>query len=321
MSEISIAKVEAYLLGLQDKICAALEACDGSATFQEDKWQREQGGGGRTRVLTKGTVIEQGGVNYSHVFGGKLPPSATAARPELSGRNFQALGVSLVIHPNNPYIPTSHANVRFFIAEKPDADPVWWFGGGFDLTPFYPFLEDVQHWHKTAFGLCQPFGDGIYDKYKKWCDEYFYLKHRKETRGVGGLFFDDLNEWGFEKSFEFMQAVGDGYLDAYVPIIEKRKDVQYEEAERQFQLYRRGRYTEFNLLFDRGTLFGIQSGGRTESILMSMPPLARWEYGFEPEQNSKEAKLYKHYLKPQDWLNITEEDLAIKERISKERIS
>lgn len=309
MSDISIEAVETFLLELQDRICDALEKADGSGTFVEDKWQREQGGGGRTRVLTKGNAIEQGGVNYSHVFGGKLPPSATSARPELAGRNFQALGVSLVIHPNNPNVPTSHANVRFFIAEKPDAEPVWWFGGGFDLTPFYPILEDVQHWHQTAKSLCDPFGDGIYDKYKTWCDEYFYLKHRDETRGVGGLFFDDLNKWGFQKSFKFMQSVGNGYLEAYLPILNKRKECEFTESERDFQLYRRGRYTEFNLLFDRGTLFGIQSGGRTESILMSMPPLARWEYGFQPEEGSKEAYLYNHFLKPQDWLNLTEGEL------------
>lgn len=309
MSEISIESVKAYLLELQDRICQQLEACDGKATFKEDNWEREQGGGGRTRVLTNGAVIEQGGVNFSHVFGGKLPPSATATRPELSGRNFQAVGVSLVIHPNSPYIPTSHANVRFFIAEKPDAEPVWWFGGGFDLTPFYPFLEDVKHWHQTAKELCDPFGEDTYDKYKKWCDDYFYLKHRDETRGIGGLFFDDLNKEGFDKSFEFMRSVGDGYLAAYLPIIERRKNEAFTESERQFQLYRRGRYTEFNLLFDRGTLFGIQSGGRTESILMSMPPLARWEYGYQPETGSKEELLYRHFLKPQDWLNLTEADL------------
>lgn len=309
MVEISIEQVESFLLGLQDRICEQLESCDGLAKFEEDKWQREQGGGGRTRVLTNGKVIEQGGVNYSHVFGGKLPPSATAARPELAGRNFQALGVSLVIHPKNPNIPTSHANVRFFMAEKPDAEPVWWFGGGFDLTPFYPFLDDVQHWHNTAKDLCEPFGHDVYSKYKSWCDDYFYLKHRGETRGVGGLFFDDLNQWGFQTSFEFMQAVGNGFLRAYVPIIEKRKNMSFSEAQRQFQLYRRGRYTEFNLLFDRGTLFGIQSGGRTESILMSMPPLARWEYGYRPEPGSKEAVLYDHYLKPQDWLSLKAEDL------------
>lgn len=310
MSDVSIERVKSYLLDLQERICSALEAADRVGRFVEDNWQREAGGGGRTRVLTKGKVIEQGGVNFSHVYGGKLPASATAARPELEGRNFQALGVSLVIHPKNPFIPTSHANVRFFVAEKPGADPVWWFGGGFDLTPFYPYFDDVIHWHRVAKDLCDPFGDEVYPKYKKWCDDYFYLKHRNETRGVGGLFFDDLNQWGFERSFEFMQAVGNGYIDAYVPIVEKRKSESYDEEQRDFQLYRRGRYTEFNLLFDRGTLFGIQTGGRTESILMSMPPLARWEYGYSPEDGTQEAILYKYFLKPQNWLDISESELS-----------
>lgn len=310
MAAERIEEIKSFLLKLQDDICHTLELSDGRALFKEDNWQRQQGGGGRTRVLTNGAVFEQGGVNFSHVFGGQLPPSATAARPELSGRHFQALGVSLVMHPKNPYIPTSHANVRFFIAEKPGHEPVWWFGGGFDLTPFYPFLEDVQHWHKIAKQLCDPFGDDIYAQYKTWCDNYFYLKHRDETRGVGGLFFDDLNQWGFEKCFEFMRCVGQGYLDAYVPIVEKRKSKGFTETQRDFQLYRRGRYTEFNLLFDRGTLFGIQSGGRTESILMSMPPLARWEYGYEPKPGSKEALLYTDYLRPRDWLNLAAEDFS-----------
>ncbi|MGS2720935.1 oxygen-dependent coproporphyrinogen oxidase [Paraglaciecola aestuariivivens] len=294
--------VKSYLLKLQDTICQTLELVDGKASFVEDEWQRELGGGGRTRVLTGGQVIEQGGVNFSHVYGGELPASATAARPELAGRSFQAVGVSLVIHPHNPFIPTTHANVRFFIAEKPGEKPVWWFGGGFDLTPYYPFYEDVVHWHSVAKKLCDPFGEQVYAKYKKWCDEYFYLKHRDETRGVGGLFFDDLNQEGFDKSFKFMQAVGDGFLEAYVPIVEKRKECSYGEKERDFQLYRRGRYVEFNLVYDRGTLFGLQTGGRTESILMSMPPLARWEYSFEPEPDSKEAELYSDYLHARDWL-------------------
>ncbi|WP_339723984.1 oxygen-dependent coproporphyrinogen oxidase [uncultured Paraglaciecola sp.] len=298
-----IEKVKEYLLKLQDNICQTLELVDGKGSFVEDNWQRELGGGGRTRVLTGGNVIEQGGVNFSHVYGGELPASATAARPELAGRSFQAVGVSLVIHPNNPFVPTTHANVRFFIAEKPGAEAVWWFGGGFDLTPFYPFHEDVVHWHSVANKLCEPFGDDVYPEYKKWCDEYFYLKHRNETRGVGGLFFDDLNKQGFEKSFKFMQAVGNGFLDAYVPIVEKRKDMSFGERERDFQLYRRGRYVEFNLVYDRGTLFGLQTGGRTESILMSMPPLVRWEYCFEPEPESKEADLYANYLQPREWLS------------------
>lgn len=301
MSQIDINTVIDYLKQLQDHICQALEKADGSGKFVEDNWQREAGGGGRTRVLTDGTVIEQGGVNFSYVSGDKLPPSATAHRPELAGRTWQACGVSLVIHPKNPYIPTSHANVRFFIAEKEGEAPVWWFGGGFDLTPFYPFDDDVKHWHQVAKDLTLPFGESVYPEHKKWCDDYFYLKHRNETRGVGGLFFDDLNEWGFDRCFDYIKAVGEGYVDAYVPIIDARKATPYGERERQFQLYRRGRYVEFNLVFDRGTLFGLQSGGRTESILMSMPPLARWEYNYQPEDNSDEAKLAA-YLSPKDWL-------------------
>lgn len=299
-TEKAIARVKAFLLSLQDNICQTLELADGKGQFEEDSWERELGGGGRSRVLKNGNVIEQGGVNFSHVFGGAMPASATASRPELTGRSFQAMGVSLVIHPHNPYVPTSHANVRFFIAEMPGEPPIWWFGGGYDLTPFYPYKEDVQHWHDTAKKCCASFGDEVYPHYKKWCDDYFYLKHRNETRGVGGLFFDDLNEWGFERSFAFMQSVGNSYLDAYVPIVERRKSQNYGERERQFQLYRRGRYVEFNLVYDRGTLFGLQSGGRTESILMSMPPLARWEYGFEAPPGSAEAKL-SGWLKPTDW--------------------
>ena len=302
MSEINIEIVKDYLLKLQDTICDALSEEDGKEKFVEDAWDREQGGGGRTRVLTNGVVFEQAGVNFSHVYGNQLPKSATAARPELEGRDFQAVGVSLVIHPHNPNIPTSHANVRFFIAEKENEEPVWWFGGGFDLTPYYPVKEDVVHWHKTAKAACDPFGDGVYDKYKKWCDEYFYLKHRDETRGVGGLFFDDLNEWGFEKSFDFMKSVGNSYVPAYRPIVTKRKNDEYGEQERDFQLYRRGRYVEYNLVYDRGTLFGLQTGGRTESILMSLPPLVKWKYNWSPEPGSKEADLYDNYLTPKDWL-------------------
>jgi coproporphyrinogen III oxidase len=299
---VDIEVVKAFLLKLQDTICEGLEQADSSAKFVEDLWQREAGGGGRTRVLTGGKVIEQGGVNYSYVHGDNMPASATAQRPELEGRSFQACGVSLVIHPNNPNIPTSHANVRFFIAEKEGHDPIWWFGGGFDLTPFYPHKEDVVHWHQVSKDLCDPFGEAVYPKYKKWCDDYFYLKHRKETRGVGGLFFDDLNEWGFDKSFEFMQAVGNGFLDAYLPIMAKRKDTPFTQQQRDFQLYRRGRYVEFNLVYDRGTLFGLQTGGRTESILMSMPPMARWEYNYQPEAGSPEADLYENYLSPKEWV-------------------
>ena len=301
MQQVNKEAVKAFLLDLQDRICSAVAEQDGQANFEQDEWQREQGGGGRSRVLREGRVFEQAGVNFSHVFGSKMPASATAHRPELAGRSFEAMGVSLVIHPRNPYVPTSHANVRFFIAEKEGEDPVWWFGGGFDLTPFYPFEQDCQHWHDTAKQLCQPFGESVYDEHKAWCDKYFFLPHRNETRGVGGLFFDDLNQWGFEKSFAYMQAVGNGYLDAYLPIVEKRSPTLYGERERQFQLYRRGRYVEFNLVYDRGTLFGLQSGGRTESILMSMPPLARWEYSYTPEPGSQEADLYDNYLKPRSW--------------------
>ena len=298
-----IEAVKNYLLQLQDNICNELESADGSGRFKEDAWQREAGGGGRTRVLEQGDVFEQAGVNFSHVFGNRLPPSATAARPELEGCDFQALGLSLVIHPHNPYVPTSHANVRFFIANNPndEADSVWWFGGGYDLTPYYPNLEDVVHWHQTAADACEPFGGDVYAEYKKCCDEYFYLKHRNETRGVGGLFFDDLNQWGFERSFDFMQAVGNSYLPAYLPIVERRKHNEYGEKQRTFQLYRRGRYVEFNLVYDRGTLFGLQSGGRTESILMSLPPVVNWRYNYHPENGSAESEL-DNYLKPTDWL-------------------
>ncbi|MDM7859368.1 oxygen-dependent coproporphyrinogen oxidase [Alteromonas sp. ASW11-36] len=301
ITDAHISNVKAYLLELQTTICEALSNADGEADFITDEWRREQGGGGRSRVMSNGAVIEQGGVNFSHVFGDKMPASATAARPELAGRHFQAMGVSLVIHPRNPNIPTSHANVRFFVAEREGADPIWWFGGGFDLTPFYPVKQDVVHWHQVAKDLCDPFGEDVYTQYKQWCDKYFFLPHRNETRGVGGLFFDDLNQWGFERSFAFMQAVGNGYLDAYLPIIARNKDTAFTELQRQFQLYRRGRYVEFNLVYDRGTLFGLQSGGRTESILMSMPPLARWEYGFTPPTGSPEADL-QQWLKPTDWL-------------------
>ncbi len=302
MSQPDKAAVKAYLLQLQDNICDALAAEDGGATFVEDSWVREEGGGGRSRVLTNGAVIEKGGVNFSHVHGTQMPASATAHRPELAGRSFEAMGVSLVIHPNNPYVPTSHANVRFFIAEKEGEDPVWWFGGGYDLTPYYGNKEDCQYWHETALKACQPFGDDIYPRYKKWCDDYFYLKHRDEPRGVGGLFFDDLNEWGFDNSFAFIQAVGSAYVDAICPILEKRQATPFGEREKQFQLYRRGRYVEFNLVFDRGTLFGLQSGGRTESILMSLPPLVRWQYNYQPEPGSAEAKLTDYYLTGRDWL-------------------
>ena len=301
----TIAQVDAYLLDLQDRLCGALERADGSACFVEDAWTREgtasMSGGGRTRVLKKGAVFEQAGVNFSRVEGTALPPSATAHRPELAGRAWSALGVSLVVHPRNPHVPTAHMNVRYFEARAEDAAPVWWFGGGFDLTPYYPVDADVVHWHAVARDLCAPFGAEVYAKYKKWCDEYFYLKHRGEARGVGGLFFDDLNADGFARSFAFQRAVGDGFLDAYLPIVERRKSTLFSEREREFQLYRRGRYVEFNLVHDRGTLFGLQSGGRTESILMSLPPLVRFEYGYVPEAGSREARLAE-YLVPREWV-------------------
>lgn len=296
------AAVKAYLLDLQDRICAELEAEDGGARFVEDGWEREEGGGGRSRVMVDGNVIEKGGVNFSHVHGKQMPPSATANRPELAGRSFEAMGVSLVIHPKNPYVPTSHANVRFFIAEKEGEEPVWWFGGGYDLTPYYGNEDDCVAWHQTAKAACDPFGDDLYARLKKWCDDYFYLKHRKEPRGVGGLFFDDFNQLGFAKSFAFMRAVGDSYVPAYRPIMAARKNTPYSEKEREFQLYRRGRYVEFNLVFDRGTLFGLQTGGRTESILMSLPPLVRWEYDWHPEPGSAEAELYDTFLQPREWV-------------------
>ncbi len=302
MQRESVAQVRHYLLDLQDKICAGLESEDGAATFQTDSWQRPEGGDGRSRVISDGAVLEKGGVNFSHVTGESLPPSATAARPELAGRSYQAMGVSLVIHPHNPYIPTSHANVRMFVAEKPGEDPVWWLGGGYDLTPYYGNREDCVHWHQVAQNACAPFGDDVYPRYKDWCDEYFFLKHRAEARGVGGLFYDDLNEWDFDTCFAFMRSVGDSYLDAYRPIVAKRKNDPYGERERQFQLYRRGRYVEFNLVYDRGTLFGLQSNGRTEAILMSLPPLVRWEYEYHPETGSPEAELTDYYLKPRNWL-------------------
>ena len=278
-----------------------MEAEDGAARFREDVWERPDGGGGRSRVLSDGAVFEQAGVGFSDVFGASLPPSASAQRPELAGRSFEALGVSLVLHPLNPYAPTTHMNVRFFIAEKEGSDPIWWFGGGFDLTPYYGFEEDAVHWHRTAREACAPFGPEIYPSYKKWCDEYFFLRHRSEPRGIGGIFFDDVNEGGFERCFALLRSVGDHFLAAYLPILRRRKDISYGERERDFQLYRRGRYVEFNLVWDRGTLFGLQSGGRTESILMSLPPLVRWRYGWQPEPGTPEARLYEEFLKPRDW--------------------
>ncbi len=303
MSQINVEQVISYLKSLQNDICRQLETQEPTEKFKKDTWDREEGGGGESRVLTNGQTFEQAGVNFSHVMGATLPPSATAARPELTGRRFEAMGVSLVIHPNNPYVPTSHANVRFFIAFKEGEDPIWWFGGGFDLTPYYGNETDCIHWHQTAKDLCDPFGDDKYPKYKEWCDKYFHLKHRDEARGIGGLFFDDLNEDGFDDSFDFMKAVGNGFIDAYLPIVKARKDTEFDDRHRQFQLYRRGRYVEFNLVYDRGTHFGLQSGGRTESILMSMPPLVRWEYCYSPDENSEEAKLYSQYLPIRNWLS------------------
>lgn len=300
---MQIEQVKSYLLSLQDDICSALAEEDGAADFITDGWERAEGGGGRSRVLSEGAVFEKGGVNFSHVMGDALPPSASASRPELAGRSYQAMGVSLVVHPRNPHVPTSHANVRLFVAEKPGEEPVWWFGGGYDLTPYYGNRDDCIAWHREAARACQPFGEAVYPRFKAWCDEYFYLKHRDEPRGVGGLFYDDLNDWDFETCFAFTRAVGDSYVNAYRPIVQRRKNTPYGDRERNFQLYRRGRYVEFNLVFDRGTLFGLQSGGRTEAILMSLPPLVRWEYGFQPEPGSPEAELTEYYLQARDWLS------------------
>jgi coproporphyrinogen III oxidase len=300
MSHVDLVKV--YLQNLQNRICAELEALDGSAKFGHDAWERDGGGGGESRVLNDGAIFEQAGVGFSHVFGDEMPPSATKQRPELAGKQFQALGVSLVLHPKNPYIPTTHANFRFFCAGTDD--PVWWFGGGYDLTPYYPFEEDVLHWHSTAKTACDPFGDELYRRYKKWCDDYFFLPHRDETRGVGGLFFDDVNAPDFETSFALLRSVGDSFLAAYTPIVERRKAHTFGDRERDFQLYRRGRYVEFNLIYDRGTSFGLQSGGRTESILMSLPPEVRWRYNWRPEPGSAEEALYTGFLQAHDWLGV-----------------
>ena len=302
------AAVEQYLKGLQTSICTALETTDGVATFREESWDRSEGGGGISRVLSDGDVLEKAGVNFSHVMGASLPGSATAVRPQLAGRSFQAMGVSLVIHPQNPYVPTAHANVRLFVAEAPDQEPIWWMGGGFDLTPYYGFFEDARHWHQTAANACEPFGPEVYPRFKGWCDDYFHLKHRDEPRGVGGLFFDDLNEWGFDTTFAFLRSVGDHFLEGYLPIVERRRNSPWSERERQWQLYRRGRYVEFNLVYDRGTLFGLQSNGRTESILMSLPPLVRWEYGYQAKAGSPEADLTDYYLKHRDWLTADPEE-------------
>jgi coproporphyrinogen III oxidase len=298
---VDASAVKRYLGELQDRITAAVEALD-TVKFRRDTWDRPEGGGGESRVLSEGAAFERAGVSVSHVLGEKMPASASAQRPEIAGAPFEAMGLSLVFHPRNPHVPTTHCNVRFFAARPASAPAVWWFGGGFDLTPYYAYDEDVRHWHQAAYEACLPFGSGIYETYKAWCDRYFYLPHRNETRGVGGLFFDDLNEGGFEHCFAFLRSVGDHFLPAFMPIMERRKDHPYGDRERQFQLYRRGRYVEFNLVYDRGTLFGLQTRGRTESILMSMPPLARWDYDWRPQPGSAEARLYEDFLRPRDYL-------------------
>ena len=294
--------VKKYLIELQQSICSEVELIEGGAQFVQDSWTRfDKRGSGLTNILTNGNIFEKGGINYSIITGDKMPKSATALRPELEGRKYTALGVSLVLHPENPFIPTAHANVRFFIAEEKGKDPIWWFGGGFDLTPYYGFDEDAVHWHQIAKKACMPFGEDVYPKYKKWCDDYFYLGHRDEQRGIGGLFFDDLNSGGFDECFDFMKSVGNHFSEAYLPIVRKRMSTPYTGNEKNFQLYRRGRYVEFNLIHDRGTLFGLQSGGRTESILMSLPPTVKWSYQFKAKPDSQEEKLTSYFLKPRDW--------------------
>ncbi len=299
---LNIAEVSSYLIQLQKSILSAVTELDGDVVLTKDRWERPEGGGGRSVVLENGRIFEKGGVNFSDVSGKQIPASATAGRPELAGAGFRALGVSLVFHPLNPYVPTTHMNVRFFTTTGRENENVWWFGGGFDLTPYYPFEQDAIHWHTVAREACQPFGEELYARFKQWCDRYFYLKHRKECRGIGGLFFDDFNELGFENSFGFMQSVGDHFLEAYLPIVKRRKDMDFTAREKDFQLYRRGRYVEFNLVYDRGTLFGLQSGGRTESILMSLPPVVHWKYDWKPEEGSPESRLYRDFLQPRDWI-------------------
>jgi coproporphyrinogen III oxidase len=304
---MDIAPIRDYFTGLQDRIIAELEAMEGAA-FLRDAWDRPQGGGGISRLIEEGNLFERGGVNFSHVKGEQMPASATAHRPELAGRRWEAMGVSLVLHPRNPYCPTAHMNVRFFVAEKAAEAPVWWFGGGMDLTPYYGFEEDASHFHRTCRDTLAPFGADVHARYKKWCDDYFFLKHRNEARGVGGIFFDDLSDGGmggetpFQRCFGLTQAVGNSFTTAYLPLVARRRDLPYGERERDFQAYRRGRYVEFNLVWDRGTLFGLQSGGRTESILMSLPPIVKWRYSWQPEPGSAEAKLYSDFLPPRDWL-------------------
>jgi len=307
MTQPRVEEIKDWLMNLQDQICQQLADTDGKADFVEDAWVREGKGSGRTRVITDGALFEKGGVNFSHVSGSSLPAAASAKRPELAGRSFQAMGVSLVIHPHNPYIPTTHMNVRFFIAEAPDSDPVWWFGGGYDLTPYYGFKQDCIDWHRAAKDACDPFDTELYPWMKNWCDEYFYLKHRAEPRGIGGLFFDDLNDRPFDECFDITKAVGESFSKAYLPIVNKRKEIEFGEREKSFQKYRRGRYVEFNLVYDRGTIFGLQSGGRTESILMSLPPEVNWLYDYQPEPGTEESKLYDVFLKPSDWANMNVE--------------
>jgi coproporphyrinogen III oxidase len=305
MTQIPKQQAQDFFLALQNKLCDGFSKADGSAVFIEESWQREQGGGGKTRVISGGAVFEKGGINFSHVHGGQMPPSATASRPELAGRSFEAMGVSIVMHPENPMIPTSHANVRLFVAEKLGEDPVWWFGGGFDLTPYYGFEEDCISWHQHAASACEKYGETVYPRFKKWCDDYFYLKHRDEHRGIGGLFFDDLNEWDFETCLNFVSDIGNAYHDAYIEIIQRRRNSEFSSAQKEFQLYRRGRYVEFNLVYDRGTLFGLQSNGRTESILMSLPPNVKWGYNYCAKPNTEEARLTEYFLQPRDWLAAT----------------
>ena len=299
-----IEQVEKYLLNLQTNICEEFGDLDSKSDFDKDVWERDDGrGSGITRVISNGSLFEKGGVNFSIISGDKMPKSATELRPELEGRKSTALGISLVFHPENPFVPTTHANVRFFIAENKGEEPLWWFGGGFDLTPYYGFEEDAIHWHEVASKACKPFGDKVYERYKKWCDDYFYLSHRNEQRGIGGLFFDDLNEGGFDSCFEFMKSIGNHFIEAYKPIVLRRQGMPYTDKQKEFQLYRRGRYVEFNLVQDRGTLFGLQSGGRTESILMSLPPNVNWVYQFNIESKSEEEKLMNYFLKPRDWIS------------------
>lgn len=300
--ENAIIEIKNYLLELQHSICHMLEIEDGISLFMEDVWQHTAGGGGLSKIMTEGAAIEKAGVNFSHVHGDALPQAATTKRPELAQKSFQAMGVSVVVHPQNPLVPTTHMNVRFVAVEKTDGTFHWWFGGGFDLTPYYGYEEDCIHWHETAKNACDPFGKDVYSRYKKWCDDYFYLKHRNEPRGIGGIFFDDLNEWGFDTCFDFIKEIGNNFIKAYQPILSKRKNQSFNEKQKEFQIYRRGRYVEFNLLYDRGTLFGLQSNGRTESILMSLPPLVSWKYHWQPEKNSEEERLYNVFLQRKNWV-------------------